>query len=161
MTAPPSLDQLRDIHLPDASGAGLGTVPMTLLALALGVLVLGLALVLRRRARQRPLREARRELDRLLHAHAQAPDDIALTRGIGQLLRAYAARRFPQKASAGLAGDAWLAFLDAHGGAGAFSHGVGRVLATLPYAPHGSAHPLLDTPALAQLVRHWLHENRP
>lgn len=161
MNTPPSLDQLRDIHLPDPSGTGLDPAAVTLLALILGALALCLALALRRRARHQPLREAVRELDELINTHARTADDVALTRGIARLVRNYAVWRFPATPCAGLTGDAWLAFLDAHGGKGAFSQGIGRALATLPYVPQDHAHPPLDASALAQVVRHWLRENRP
>lgn len=151
-----SLDLLRDIHLPPEP------ILVVLLsswsvAIVLTALLVATVWVVRRRLRQKPLRHAMRELKHLSITHARDGDDTALARGLSQLLRRYAAQRFGQAGVAGLAGRAWLEFLDAHGGSGGFCNGVGAILETRPYQTAGD----FDTAALIALVGHWLQENRP
>lgn len=153
----PSLDQLRDIHLPPTPGLWPPAAGWWLVAL---ILVLGTVLwVARRRIRQRPLRAALRELDALARTHAR--DDVLLARGISRLLRRYVLWRFPQAGAAGLTGKDWLQFLDQHGGAGCFTQGPGAVLASLPYRRPRAAGQEADAAALLALARHWLRMNAP
>lgn len=151
-----SLDALRDIHLPPVPV--LATVlPLWWLAAAALLLLAAVFWWLRRFARRRPLRAALRELARLAAEHARDADTTRLARGVSRLLRGYAMTRFVQAASAGLTGIAWLEFLDAHGGDGAFCHGVGVTLEARPYQSCGA----FDEAALMALVRHWLRANPP
>jgi len=157
----PSLDQLRDIHLPPSPGLWPPAPGWWLVALALG---LGAVLwVARRRVRQRPLRAALRELDALARTHAHHDNKVLLARGISRLLRRYALWRFPQAGAAGLTDADWLRFLDQHGGAGRFTQGPGAQLASLPYRPAGAADRgrEADAAALLALARHWLRTNAP
>lgn len=157
----PSLDQLRDIHLPPPPGLWPPPPGWWFVALTLG---LGAVLwIARRRARRRPLRAALCELDALAHTHAHQGDDVLLARGISRLLRRYALWRFPQAGAAGFIGADWLQFLDRHGGAGRFTHGPGAQLASLPYRPADAAphEREADIAALLALARHWLRANAP
>ena len=159
--ASPSLDMLRDIHLPPAPGLWPPAPGWWLVVLALGV---GAALwIARRRIRRRPLRGALRELDALAAAHAANRDSVLLACGISRLIRRYALWRFPLAAAGGLSGADWLRFLDRHGGTGDFMHGPGAVLETLPYRPpqQGNVDGEADTMALVALARRWLRENAP
>lgn len=154
----PSLDALRDIHLPPLPM--LETVNGWLATAALILFVAALAAAIwsaQRFFRRRTLRVALRDLARLSSAHARGADTTRLARGLSQLLRRYAMTRFPQAGIEGLTGSAWLRFLDAQGGGGAFCHGVGAVLETRPYQADGA----LDAPALIALVRRWLKANAP
>jgi hypothetical protein len=156
MTAP-SLDALRDIHLPPVPV--LATVlPEWWLVAALALFAVTFAAAVwygRRCVRRRTLRAALRELARVATTHAHDADATRLARGLSRLLRRYAMMRFPQARIEGLTGSAWLHFLDAHGGDGAFCDGVGAVLDTRPYQSCGA----LDEKALIALVRHWLRAN--
>lgn len=163
MTAP-SLAQLRDIHLPPPPGAfSLSPIEMALLGFTVAAALVAARALWRQRRRTRPLRTALAQLAHLERAHAATPDDVAFARGLSQLLRRYAQWRYPQASVAGLAGSAWLGFLDAHFRSGSFRAAPGDVLASLPYAPPTSAKPRppLDAAALAGLVRSWLKENAP
>ncbi len=81
---------------------------------------------------------------------------------INRLLKRYALVCWPGADVASLTGEAWLEFLDAHGGNGDFTRGPGRALLTLPYAVKGNS-PLLipHSSFIIQMVRRWLKANRP
>lgn len=152
----PSLDDLRDIHLPPPPL--LANIPEWMAwSSAAGALMLCLAALYWawRRHRHARLRRALQELSRLAARHAGDQDGPALARGLSQLLRRYAQTRFPDRPIGGLAGADWLSFLDEHGGKGEFSTGAGAVLASLPYRPDGD----VDPAALLALVRRWLEAN--
>lgn len=152
---PASLDALRDIRLPPADPLWLAP-HWWIAALALAIVgLLAAGWWLLRLLRTRALRRALRELGRLTAAHARDGDDTRLASALSRLLRHYALSRFPDARIAGLTGDAWLDFLDAHGGSGAFRNGAGAALATRPYQPRGE----LDAAALVALVRSWLKTN--
>lgn len=149
-----ALEALRDLHPPpllaegDAAFVGAG---FAVLLLILGGLLVGI----RQRTRHPHLRHALRALERCRAAHALSGDTTVLVRTVSTLLRDYARSAFPAAAIDQLDGAAWLAFLDAQGGQGAFSAGIGAVLAWRPYAPAGDCAP----EALLALVRHWLKAN--
>ena len=91
------------------------------------------------------------ELDAL---QGHNPAEIAT--GVSTLLRRVALMRYERNQVASLSGSAWLAFLDSTGGSGAFSDGVGHVLATAPYAAHDTTSANGD--ALLTLARHWIKQ---
>lgn len=148
---PQALDALRDIHLP--APPAWWAIPEVWVAAAL--VAAAFAWHARRAARTRLLRRALREVSALTAAHGRDGDTAKLARGLSQLLRRHAAACFPDAGIEGLAGKAWLDFLDAHGGGGAFTHGAGAVLDTLPYQASGET----DAAALTGAVRRWLQEN--
>ncbi len=151
-----SLDALRDIHLPPEPVLVVLLRAVWLVPVALALLaVVGWGL--HRYLRLRPQRAAMRALAHLAREHAQHADSTRLARGLSQLLRRYAVARYPHGGIEGLTGSAWLNFLDAHGGAGAFCHGVGATLETRPYRSCGA----FDEAALIALVRCWLRSNPP
>lgn len=154
----PSIDQLRDIHLPPSPDMWPPTPVVLLIALTV---ILFTTWTVRRHIRQAPLRRALRELDVVARSHAAAPDPVALARGISRLLRRYACCRFPRENVATLAGTDWLHFLDAHGTHGAFTRGPGAVLDELPYRAPGTSGAGLDASALILLARQWLRRNAP
>lgn len=154
----PSLADLRDIHLPPtpwpASALPEGEVLLALLAASLLAFAALVGWLLQHVARRRQ-RAALRELARLAAGHRRDGDATRLACGLSRLLRHHAAARFPAAGTAGLVGNAWLSFLDAHGGDGAFAAGVGAALASRPYRADGE----LDAAALIALVRRWLEAN--
>jgi hypothetical protein len=147
---------LRGYHLPDPVSWWPPAPGWWLLA-GLGLLIV--ALVVRwlasRHRRRAPARVALRELGALRAVYGRDGDASAYARGLSRLLRRYALARFPRGRVAGLAGEDWLAFLDAHGGDGRFRRGAGRLLAEAPYRP------VVELPAeeLARLARDWIARN--
>lgn len=150
----PSLAELRDIHLPPPPFPAAWLEDGWIAGLALIILVTAAGTAWRF-LRRRHLRAALRTLSALTAAHAADGDDQRLAAGLSRLLRDYALARFPEAGIAGLTDGDWLAFLDAHGGAGEFSTGGGAALAWLPYRPGGEA----DAAALIGAVRRWLEAN--
>jgi hypothetical protein len=153
---PDPLAGLRPWHLPEpvswwppAPGWWLVVLGL-ILALALGARWL-----VRRHRDGAPARAARRELAELEARLARDGDGSAFARDLSRLLRRFALARFPRREVAGLTGEAWLAFLDAHGGGWAFRTGDGRALAEGPYRPGGD----VPAAALAALARDWIGSN--
>ena len=151
-----ALAELRDWHFPD---------PVSWWPPALGwwlvVIVIVMALIIavqqgrhwrRRTAMQRA---ARRELVELQRALAASGDRRRYLAEVSRLVRRLALVRYPQAQVAGLTGAAWLAFLDATGGAGEFSDGVGRVLVEAAYRPTETSSDF-DSECLTALVRRWI-----
>lgn len=120
-----------------------------------GVTLLLLLTVFRARYRRRALRRAAlQQLSLIRQAYLAGGECARLALQLNVLLRRVVLRRF-SRADAALTGEAWLAFLDRHGGAGGFLGPVGRTLLTAPYAPHAG----YDAGPLLGLVEHWLREN--
>jgi hypothetical protein len=163
---PPAADPLaglRDWHLPAPVDWWPPAPGWWLLAgLALGAVGLGWTWWWRRRRRGAAVRAALARLAVLRAELAADGDERHFTAAVSQLLRRLALTRYPRAEVAGLAGAAWLAFLDASGGGTDFSQGPGRVLAERQYrapAAGGSQMdplPALDAPALAALAGRWI-----
>ncbi|MBF0626338.1 MAG: DUF4381 domain-containing protein, partial [Magnetococcales bacterium] len=85
------------------------------------------------------------------------PDPQATAAALSALLKRVALLRHPRTAVAGLAGTAWLEFLDRTGPPpGEFCQGAGQVLLSAPYARTGTALP----EALFDLARRWIEAQR-
>lgn len=155
------LEGLRGYHLPDPVGwwpPAPGWWVLGLVLLAVGA-VLGWWW-LRRRRRTAAARQAQRELARLRRNRLEAKDPAAFVRGLSTLLRRYVLAVFPRREVAALTGEAWLAFLDRHGGGGRFLAGPGRQLLEAPYRPARDAAAGESPDALAELVEDWIRDNR-
>ena len=155
------LAELRGYHLPDPVSWWPPAPGWWLLALLMaGLLVLMAIWLLRIWRQNRVARAAPRaaldELAALRAAYTREGDVAAYARGLSRLLRRFALARFPRRAVAGLSGEDWLAFLDAHGGEGRFQAGPGRELLAAPYRPAGE----LAVGELAALVEEWIERNR-
>ena len=156
----PSVDPLaglRGYHLPDPvnwwpPAPGWWLLAGLLLALA-GALFWW---ALRRHRRRAAARQALQELTGLRTTLAADQDRQAYVRGLSRLLRRFALTRFARSQVAGLAGTEWLAFLDAHGGAGQFQGGAGRLLREAPYRPDSE----IPVERLESLVEQWIRRNR-
>lgn len=154
MTTDPLAD-LRDWHLPDPVSWWPPAPGWWLVAAGILVgLVLVVRLWFRWRGRTSLQLAARLELERLGRDLAADGDRRRYLAELSRLLRRLALARYPRAQVAGLTGDDWLAFLDATGGAGEFSDGVGRVLVESAYRP--TAEILFDPERLTTLVRRWI-----
>jgi hypothetical protein len=128
--------------------------------LLLLLMLLSLGLAVRWWRRNAPKRAALRELR---HLAKSEPDPLRQTVAVNRLLKRYALVCWSPRETAALTGEAWLAFLDAHGGKGAFASGAGRLLSTQAYASSNTLEATAVTPSgpLLRLARRWIKANRP
>ncbi len=151
------LAALRAYHMPEPIGwwppAPGWSMLLILLVTALGAFVWWLAV---RRSGSAAARHARRELRQLRRELAYSNDNARFIRQLSKLLRRYALAVFPRDQVAALTGEAWLTFLDAHGGNGQFRDGPGRELLDAPYRPTVTG----SVEQLATLVDDWIGHNR-
>jgi len=154
------LARLRDVHAPPSvswwpPASGWWWLAGGLL-LALTLSTLGGWLWHRGRQRRELLRELRR-------LHRRPPeDDSGRARelaSLNTLLRRRALALAPTEEVAGLAGLAWLHFLDNTLEARTFSEGAGRILLDAPYRPTVEAE-AYDREALFRLAERWLRQAR-
>ncbi|MFT5722568.1 MAG: hypothetical protein ACI9W6_002898 [Motiliproteus sp.] len=159
--APVSLEQLRDLQLPEAIGLWPPAPGWWLLALlSVGLLGwLGLWLY-RYRLRNRYRNQALQELTRLDKLRQQDPQ--RWLQQLNQLLRRTALAAYPPQTIAPLSGAAWVAFLYRSSLLEAFRQPLGTRLASGPYQPHLSIETDIDTDALQQLAEQWIrcHKRR-
>ena len=141
---------LRDIHLPaDPSWWPPAPGWWLLLAVLLGA-TWWLARVWRQRLRRRRWRRhVLAELEAIATQFAADANRQRLLADLSRQLRR-ASLLFDPTAAA-LSGEAWLRFLDSHGGTDQFEHGVGRVLLNGPWQAAAE----FDPAALLALVRKW------
>jgi hypothetical protein len=157
---PEILERLRGYHLPEPVSwwpPAPGWWALAFLVLAL--LVAAVHWMASRHRRRAAARAARAELDALCAAYGRDGDAGAFARALSRLLRRFALARFPRRRVAGLSGEEWLAFLDAHGGGGRFREGAGRVLAQAPYRPLSDPGRDLPVDELSALARDWIRRN--
>lgn len=147
------LAELRDIHLPQPISWWPPAPGWWILLGLLLVSILAILVFLRRRKLWRYRRAALTQLERLETSFFKDGDSRRLIRELSRLMRQAALCHFPRKECAGLAGDAWLAFLDRQLKDSPFSTGAGRVLALGPYAPVPSE---FEAESLLRLCRRWL-----
>ena len=123
------------------------------------VLVLVVAfiiLVYRYMKRVAPRRAALHELKQLKKNMDNTAQPVAI---VNQLLKRYALACWSVKEVASLTGESWLEFLDANGGDGKFSGGLGQLLLTGSYQNERA-----DADQLTELIAlaiHWIKINTP
>ena len=144
------LDALRPLHTPPPIPWWPPAPGWWLLAGLLLATLLGLLWWRRRTHLQRA---ALRELDALVQSGEATESQLA---ALNRLLKRYALACWPHSEVASLSGEAWLAFLDAHGGGTGFSEGPGRALLIGPYSPDAKL-----SPELISLARRWIRTNHP
>ena len=147
------LEQLKDIHLPDAvSWWPLALGWWVLLFLVLVIIALGVYLYIRSQRQTRQeiiIEQALQHFDRL---QTQALNAKTLIMELSALLRRTAISLYGREKIANLTGKNWLLFLNEYGSTTAFTEGVGQVFADQPYRPHVDYH----RQALLGLTHDWL-----
>jgi hypothetical protein len=111
----------------------------------------------------RRLAPQRAALHELANLQVEAGDPVHQAATVNRLLKRYALICWPGREIAALTGEPWLAFLDRHGGKGAFAQGPGRLLMVRPYCPPRQtvAASQDQASALVSLARRWIKANRP
>lgn len=148
------LRDLRDIHLPPSPPfwpPAPGWWLLALAAIAALAFAVRFALLAWRRGRAR--RAAARAMSQLRARYERGEALNLLTAELATILRRAAMSRHPRAQVAGLTGRDWLEFLDddTH----QFTEGVGRCLATAPYARDEA----VDLDALLALCDTWVKRN--
>ncbi len=149
------LEQLRDIHLPDA-------VPIWPPApgwwFAFGIMILATTVVfLRIRAHRRSLRRAAlRELDTVENSYRITSDAAVLARSLSALLRRTALARFGRDRVAGLHGNEWIEFLATTTPAGAAAVASADALTRTMYARPGGESDTRQGETWIADVRAWI-----
>lgn len=153
------LAQLAPAHAPPPAGWWPLAPGWWLLAGVLAALVALTVYLLRRRS-FRLRRAALKEL-RQIEAAASAGGDAALVaRRIEQLLRRFALARFGRATVARLSGEAWIAFVAAHGGS-ALSGEPGQQLLRATYGGANGGAATADRAAWLDGARGFLRKARP
>ncbi|WP_455212573.1 DUF4381 domain-containing protein [Kaarinaea lacus] len=157
---------LRDIHLPDPVSWWPPALGWWLL---LALIAFGVALVIWQKQRRRLYRlrhAAMAELDAIYQNYQQQYDAKRYARDLSALLRRTYISYFPNNPAAGLAGKAWLEFLDSllsskHNKSGQkFADGVGQVLVSAPYQSQ-LKNSDIDADAMYELCREWIFSLGP
>ena len=154
------LSALRDIHLPPDPAAWPPAPGWWVLAILALALLVWISVRARRRYRESlPRRAALATVEGLRSRHAKGSSEATIVAELSTVLRRAALYRFPRGEVAGLAGDAWLEFLDETGGESGgdagFVNGPGNVLVSLPYGAPSRC----DDPALLGLCEGWIRRN--
>ena len=103
--------------------------------------------------RNRYRREALRQLDQL-QQRGELPELISK---LPYYIKATALQAYPRHEVAGLSGDNWLVFLDAHCPGSSFREGVGQNLLPIAYQPKEQWHVSDDdAEQLIHMSRHWI-----
>ena len=145
---------LRDLHLPDAiSWWPLAPGWWVLFGLLLMVTGFVLQRYLERRARSTARRYALRQLDDLLTDYETHRNVVRFAAKVSELLRRTMLAYAPRQDIAGLAGEAWLEWLDRGLAHPQFVSGPGRALLDLPYRNPRSDAVDADVYALVTAVR--------
>lgn len=152
-TATSPLQGLRDVHLPPPISLW---PPAPGWWIALGLVMMGVLLclwVLRNRRRKQSCRLAMNELSAIKQHYDTHRDDQWLIQRLSVMVRRYALARFPRTEVAGLAGMAWLQFLDRSGRTNQFTDGIGHLLSSGPYQQQS-----VSAAELVPLVEQWIKQ---
>ena len=152
-TASSPLQGLRDVHLPPPISLW---PPAPGWWITLGLVMMGVMLclwILRNRRRKQSCRLAMNELSAIKQYYETHRDDQWLIQRLSVMVRRYALARFPRTEVAGLAGMAWLQFLDRSGRTNQFTDGIGHLLSSGPYQQQA-----VSAAELVPLVEQWIKQ---
>ncbi|MDX8410065.1 MAG: DUF4381 domain-containing protein [Mariprofundales bacterium] len=159
MNSAPSLEQLRDIHLPDAVGwwppaPGWWLLSALLLLVAAAVLYWRQWIQPGRRGRRLLRQQINNEISSISRDYQDDADAVAACSRLSSLMRRVALYCFSGAQVAGLQGEAWLEFLDQQALIDASFYGsdAGILLIQGGYNPHTTG----DISALIAQCRAWM-----
>jgi len=157
MPAANPLDQLKDIHLPEAIGfwpPALGWWLTGLLLMAL--LVTGLFFY-QRFQKSAYRRAAVQQLNLLFSDYQQPQQSHEISAQLNRLLKAVAQQSYSAEQVSRLTGTQWLNFLDSGANMQSFAQGPGQILASAPYDKNSEIN---DATALKQCCTQWIRRHR-
>ncbi|MDO9213688.1 MAG: DUF4381 domain-containing protein [Methylococcales bacterium] len=148
---PPSQLPLKDLHLPDPIHWFPPAIGWWLVIVLIPVLIALSYWLYRRLTRKTALKSAK---ILLITIKASPMDNAQKLAELSALLRRVAMSVAPRAETAGLTGQAWLAFLDSSLIGSPFTKGAGQCLASAPYRP--SAPSEQEISQLISLCEDWL-----
>lgn len=153
---PSLLDQLRDIHLPNAPALWPPAPGWWLTAALLTAALVALGRYLRaRRRRTLPVRTAQRLLDELYRDYQQgAVAATSFVHGSNELLKRLLIHTLRDPTARPASGRSWLDLLDRYAASNEFTQGAGRVLGDTRFQPA----PSIDVAALFALLQEFLQQ---
>ena len=151
------LEQLKDIHLPEAIGFWPPALGWWLLTASLiAVLIAAIALYKHRR-KNAYRRAAVQQVNKLFSDYPQQQQSHALTGQLNRLLKAVALQSYATEQVSRLTQKQWLDFLDNSANTQTFSQGPGQILASAPYDQSSE---LTDAAALKKCCIAWIRSHR-
>lgn len=151
------LDQLKDIHLPEAVGAWPPAPGWWLLAMLLVVLLVVSLMLYKHRQKSAYRRAAVQQVKVLFKGYQQPQQSHNITGQLNCLLKATALQSYSRQQVSRLTETQWLSFLDSSANMQAFSQGAGQVLASAPYDKNSQ---ITDAVALRQCCITWIRSHR-
>jgi len=148
---PPTELPLKDLHLPDPINWFPPAIGWWLVIVLVPVLIAFSYWLYRRLTRKTALKSAKILLISIKNSRMDNAQKLA---ELSALLRRVAISVAPRAQTAGLTGQAWLAFLDSSLIGSPFTKGAGQCLASAPYRP--SAPSELEISQLISLCEDWL-----
>ncbi|MDD1605206.1 MAG: DUF4381 domain-containing protein [Methylococcaceae bacterium] len=142
---------LKDLHLPEAIGWFPPAMGWWLVVVLLPLLIVFLYWCYQRLTRKTALKTAKKLLAKIKNS---SMDNAQKLTELSALLRRVAISIAPRTQTAGLTGQAWLAFLDSSLKNAPFTKGAGRCLVDAPYRP--SAPSEREISQLISLCEDWL-----
>ncbi len=142
---------LKDLHLPEAIGWFPPALGWWLVIVLLPLLIVLLYWCYKYFTRKTALKTAKQLLASIKNS---SMDNAQKLTALSALLRRVAISVTPRGQTAGLTGQAWLAFLDSSLKDAPFTKGAGRCLVDAPYRP--SAPSELEISQLISLCEDWL-----
>lgn len=150
------LSELKPIHLPDAIGWWPPAIGWWIVTLGIMLIVtVALWWLYKRHKSLAYKREAMLEFHTIQGAFQSHGDKSRLLADLSTLLKRACISRYGREQTAGLAGEAWLKFLDQSGSTNEFSQGCGRALLAQRYVKDPSFTPQ----ELIELVKKWLEKH--
>ena len=149
------LAELKPIQLPEAIGWWPPALGWWILAVLIITVVTTAIWWLRKRHKSLAYkREAMVEFETIQASYNAQADRSRLLADLSALLKRTCISKYGREQSAGLAGEAWLEFLDRTGATEEFSKGCGRSLLLQRYVKE----PTFDAAELIALVQKWLEK---
>jgi Domain of unknown function (DUF4381) len=149
------LDQLKDIHLPEAVGFWPPALGWWLLAALLIVLLITGFLFYKHWQKSAYRRRAVQQINHLFNDNNQASHETAAQ--LNQLLKAVAQQTYSTAQVSRLSTKQWLTFLDNSANMQVFNQGAGQILATAPYEQNST---ISNPGELKKYCIQWIRRHR-
>lgn len=151
------LEQLKDIHLPDAIGFWPPALGWWLLTASLIAILIAAIVLYKHRRKNAYRRAAVQQVNKLFSDYQQQQQSHQLTGELNRLLKAVALQSYATEQVSRLTQKKWLDFLDNSANMQAFGQGAGQILASAPYDQSSE---LTDAAALKQCCIAWIRSHR-